>query len=157
MKELVPLVEALGTTEVRTYIQSGNVVFDAKAVVARRLPSRLTASIKQTFGFDVPVVVRSASEIRKVLASHPFASPKEDDASLHVAFLSGRPSKGAIATLDYKRSPGDRFVVDGAEVYLHLPKGAGKTKLSNDYLEKQLGVASTMRNWRTIATLVEML
>jgi uncharacterized protein (DUF1697 family) len=75
---------------------------------------------------------------------------------LHVAFLAEKPDARRVAALDPARSPGDSFKVRGREVYLYLANGAGKTKLSNGYLESTLGTTSTMRNWRTVLKLSEM-
>jgi len=157
MKTLVPILEGHGCTRVATYIQSGNVVFEAKAALAKRIGVLVAKSIRDELGFEVPVVTRSAAELRKIVLANPYADPKEDPKRLHVAFLSAKPTKAAIAKLDPKRSPPDRFDVRGREVFLHLPKGVGKTKVDNAYLERQLGVKSTMRNWRTCLKLLEML
>jgi uncharacterized protein (DUF1697 family) len=76
--------------------------------------------------------------------------------TLHVAFLADRPDKGRIAAMDPNRSPGDSFEVRGQEVFLHLPNGVAKTKLTNEYLDRTLGTTSTLRNWRTVLKLIEM-
>jgi uncharacterized protein (DUF1697 family) len=156
MKKLITIFEEHGCRDVRTYIQSGNVVFEAKAALAKRIPKLVHASVEKEFDYDVPVVVRSAAELKKALAAHPFAKGEANDKALHVAFLSAEPTAKAVAAIDEKRSPGDRFAVKGREVHLHLPKGVGKTKLDNAYLERTLAVKSTMRNWRTCQKLLEM-
>lgn len=156
MKKLVAIFERHGCDAVSTYIQSGNVVFTAKAALAKRIPKLVAAAIADDFGYDVPIVLRTDAELKKSLAANPFAAKEKDPKKLHVAFLSAKPTKKAADALDPDRSPPDRFVVIDREVHLHLPRGVGKTKLDNSYLEKTLGVRSTMRNWRTCQKLLEM-
>ena len=159
-----------GCTEVRTYIQSGNVVFFAppespKARPGRtpeetdghkRLENLLSARIADRFGFPVPVVVRTADEFRQVVSRNPFLKTGADVASLHVGFLADRPSKRQVAALDRNRSPGDFFEVRDREIYLFLPNGLGASKLTNAYFDSTLGSVSTFRNWRTVSKLLEM-
>jgi uncharacterized protein (DUF1697 family) len=150
MKELAALVADAGGRNVRTYIQSGNVLFDAGAAVAARMAAIVRKAIAKEFGFDVPIVLRTAEELARVVKSNPF--PKETEA-LHVAFLADRP---AVEALDPTRSPGDRFVVRGREVYLHLPNGVARTKLSSAYLDSKLATVCTIRNWKTVLKLLEL-
>jgi uncharacterized protein (DUF1697 family) len=156
MKELVGLFAAAGAEDVRSYIQSGNVVLVAKAPLAKRLPRLVSESIHESFGYDVPVVMRSASEIADVVASNPYLRRGADESKLHVALLMDKPSKAKIASLDPKRSPADEYIVSGREIYLHLPNGVGKSKLTNAYFDAKLDTVSTIRNWRTMLKLVEL-
>jgi uncharacterized protein (DUF1697 family) len=71
-------------------------------------------------------------------------------------FLQTMPTAGAVAALDAGRSPGDAFVVRGREIYLHLPNGVARTKLTNDYFDRQLKTVSTQRNWNTLLKLIEL-
>lgn len=154
MADLRRMLEALGCTDVRTYIQSGNVVVRAPARLAKRLSSALPDAIEAERGFRPPVLTRTEAELRAVLANNPFVEVTEPK-QLHVAFLGEAPAKDRA--LDPARSPGDRFALRGRELYLHLPNGVGRTKLDNGYLERTLGTTTTVRNWRTVTTLVEML
>jgi uncharacterized protein (DUF1697 family) len=158
MADLAAMFTAAGCTEVRTYIQSGNVVFVAKAAVAARVPTVVAAAIEKRFGFQSPVVVRTADALRLVGEKNPFLSSRVDTTRLHVAFLADAATAARVATLDPKRSPPDAFRVakDRRELYLHFPNGAGKTKLTNVYLDKTLGTVSTMRNWNTVTKLIEL-
>jgi uncharacterized protein (DUF1697 family) len=155
MADLRALFEAAGATNVRTYIQSGNVVFEAPARVAPKLPERVETELERRFGFRAPIVVRTSDELATVLANNPYLRPDSDPAKLHVVFLSGPPK--AKAALDANRSPGDHFTLAGREIYLWLPNGAADTKLTNAYFDSTLGVITTARNWRTVTTLYEML
>jgi uncharacterized protein (DUF1697 family) len=156
MKELTALFTAAGCTEVSTYIQSGNVVFRAPAELAPRLPAGVGRRIQERFGFDAPVVLRTAGELAAVVRGNPFLTPDADTAPLHVMFLAGEPSPDAVARLDHQRSPGDSFAVRGREVYLHCPSGVARTRLTNGYFDTALGTTTTSRNWRTVLKLLEL-
>ena len=151
MRELAALFADLGATRVKTYIQSGNVVFKAPPSNGHPLAPLLSAAIAERFGCRVPVVLRTAEEMHAILQSNPFAS--EDPKHLHAMFLSEEPVPAAVAALDPHRSSPDRFVVRGREIFLFCPNGLGQTKLTNDWFDRRLGVVSTARNWRTMTTL----
>ncbi len=155
MAELRAVCLALGWTEVVTYIQSGNVRFRAVGV-EDVLASKLATALAERFGFAVPVVVRSGASLRASLAANPFAAEGSDPALGMIAFMSSVPGADRAATLDPNRSPPDRFSVVGADVFLHLPNGAARTKLTVDWLERHLGGTATMRNLRTVAALADL-
>lgn len=157
MRDLVAVFTDLGATNARTYIQSGNVLFEASAKAAAALPVSVASAIEERFGYRVPVVMRSATELARVLEANPFIERGVPAAELHVAFLASTPARGRVAALDPRRSPPDAFEVRGAEIYLHLPNGVGRTKLTNDYLDRVLGTTSTLRNWRTVEQLASLL
>jgi uncharacterized protein (DUF1697 family) len=150
------LFQAADCTDVETYIQSGNVVFSASAAAMERVPSRFTAAVERTFGFRVPMVIRSSTQLRKVAAGNPFAKTRCDPASLYVMFLLDKPARALIDQLDPRRSPGDDMHVAGSEIYLQLRTGAAKTKLTNAYFDSTLATVSTSRNWRTVLALCQM-
>jgi uncharacterized protein (DUF1697 family) len=157
MKELAALFEKEGRCrDVRTYIQSGNVVYRAAAADAARVAARLEAALKARFGFEVPVVTRTAGELAEVARKNPFLRAGADPVRLHVSFLAAVPTAARVAALDPTRSPPDEFKVVGREIYLHTPQGFGNTKLTNSYFDGALGTVSTVRNWRTVLKLLEM-
>jgi uncharacterized protein (DUF1697 family) len=156
MKQLAALFEEVGCDDVRTYIQSGNVVFTAPAKVAAKSTTQVPKLILERVGMNVPIVLRSAAEFQKAVARNPFLAGDADPTHLHVGFLATRPSAGAVASLDAARSDIDRFEVLGSEVYLHVPGGMGRTKLTSDYFDRRLGTVMTVRNWRTVNKLLEM-
>jgi uncharacterized protein (DUF1697 family) len=156
MKTLAKMFEGLGCRNVRTYIQSGNVVFEATDAVARRVPAGIHAAIVSEAGFSVPVVTRTAKELAAVAKSHPFAKRSSDPKALHVAFLAAAPSAARIALLDPSRSPPDEFVVKGREIYLLCPNGLGRSKLTNAYFDSKLETVSTLRNLATVNKLLAM-
>ncbi len=156
MADLVAMFADAGCTAVRSYIQSGNVVFSASRACAKGLAERISQRIAERFGFRVPVVLRTADELGRVLTSNPYLKRGVDVAWLHVAFLADRPSATRASALNPNRSPGDSFELAGREIYLHLPNGVARTKLANDYFDSTLATKSTLRNWRTVVHLAEM-
>ena len=156
MQKLVLLFQELGCENVRTYIQSGNVVFEASAALAKRLPAQVSARLERDLGLTVPVQLRSAAELSKALAVHPLAARGVDEKFLHVMFLADRPTAARVKKLDPDRSPGDRFTVVGREIYLCCPNGIARTKLTNVYFDGALDTVSTIRNWRTAQKLLAM-
>lgn len=157
MRDLVALFVAAGCRDARAYIQSGNVVFSADTDVAATLPGVISAQIAERFGYRVPVVLRTTEEMGEVVAHNPFLAAETADAALHVYFLAGVPDAARVASLDPDRSPPDTFIVRGREIYLRLPAGMARTKLTNAYFDARLATISTARNWRTVTTLYEML
>jgi len=150
MGELRALVESIGHTDVTTYIQSGNVVFTSKKSVT---PAALEGAIKKAFGFDITVVLRTKAELQRVVKDNPFArvNPK----TVHVGFMASKPSAAALRDLDTDQFAPDEFAIKGANLYLHLPNGMGRTKLP-PYLDRKLKIPTTVRNWNTVLKLVEL-
>jgi len=158
MTELADLYRSLAFTAVESYIQSGNVVFGSPAGSNQEIASMIEEGIKEAFGLEVPVIVRSKKDFQKVISHNSFISRTGiDPAFLHVTFLERKPGKDRLAAFSPSGLGQDEFAVSATEVYLYCPGGYGKTKLSNAFLEKQLGVTATTRNWKTVNTLNEML
>ncbi len=156
MRDLAEMFEGAGCRSVRTYIQSGNVIFEASPAAAARAPERISATIRERFGYDIPVVVRSAAEIAAVVADNPFVERGCETKALHVGFLTESVSAERVATLDPDRSPPDEFQVRGREIFLYCPNGVARTKLTNAWFDSRLGAVSTMRNWNTVRKLAEL-
>jgi uncharacterized protein (DUF1697 family) len=156
MTELKSSFAALGYEDVVTYIQSGNVVFRSSSSAERKTAAAIERRIAEEFGTEVTVVLRTPTELKSVAERNPFLKGKADPSKLHVVFLTSRPKAKAVAELDPGRSPPDEFKVHGREIYLHLPKGSGRSKLTIDYFERRLGVAATARNWNTVLKLLAL-
>jgi uncharacterized protein (DUF1697 family) len=156
MKDLVAMFQDTGCANVRTYIQSGNVLFDANAALLTRVPKAVNGKIKQGFGYDIPVVIRSAKQLEDAIRKNPFLKRGEDEARLHIMFLASTPRPDLVKQLDPRRSDPDEFVVRGQDIYLYLRNGAAKTKLTNAYFDAKLMTISTGRNWRTVNKLNEL-
>ncbi len=157
MSGLRDLFVAAGCRDVRTYIQNGNVIFRADPRAVASLPDAMTAHIAERFGFRVPVLVRTAAQIDDVIRHNPFVAEGAAAETLHVLFLADLPHPRRVADLDPDRSPPDRFIARGQEVYLRLPNGAARTKLSTAYFDATLATTSTGRNWRTATTLFALM
>ena len=164
MKDLAAIFAAAGCGNAQTFIQSGNVIFDAAPELAAKLPVLISAQIAKRFKFQIPVVLRTHQQLQKVFTNNPFLKAGADADTLHVMFLADLPVSSAVAGLDPNRSPGDEFMVQGREIYLRLPQGvAGRErrgsdcKLTNSYFDSKLSTISTSRNWRTVTKLLEMM
>jgi uncharacterized protein (DUF1697 family) len=157
MKELAAMFAKAGCADVTTYIQSGNVVFCAEDKVVEGLGAGIAEQVEARFGIRVPVVLRAAAEIDAVLRANPFLKAGPSEETLHVCFLADRPGKDLVAGLDAGRSTPDAFAVVGREIYMQLVNGMARTKLTNAYFDSKLKTVSTMRNWRTVLKLAEML
>ncbi|HLK17115.1 MAG TPA: DUF1697 domain-containing protein [Fimbriimonadaceae bacterium] len=157
MKELAELVRFLGAADVGTFIQSGNVVFSASEERAANLPGLLEQGMLSRFNVRSPVVLRSAADMERIVDGNPFLAAGQSDEQLHVVFLKECPTAEAVSALDPDRSPPDRFIVVGADIYLHTPNGQANTKLTNAYFDSRLKTVSTGRNWRTTVKLLELL
>lgn len=153
MADLRELVEKLGGDDVRTYLQSGNAVFRSRETPAK-LEAALERAIKRALGLDVTALVRTKKQLLKIVEGNPF--PKAAPKTVHVALLATKPKAPGARKLRGGSFDPDELEIAGREVYLHCPKGYGSTKLSNAFLEKQLGVAATTRNWRTMTSLAEL-
>jgi uncharacterized protein (DUF1697 family) len=156
MKDLACLFAEAGCPEVRTYIQSGNVVFKASPAKAGRLPGLIEKGIAERFGYSIPVLLRPVEELGETLRQNPFLQAGASENWLHVLFLASQPDAGRVAALDPDRSPPDAYCVRGREIYLQCPNGVGVTKLTNAWFDSKLATISTGRNWRTVLKLFEM-
>ena len=150
MAKLRALCEELGHTDVGTYIQSGNVVFEARR---KPTPASLERAIEQRFGLAVDVMLRTPAELERAVERDPFADA--DRSKVHVGFMARRPPAAAVRALDLDAFLPEELAVVGTELYLHLPNGMARTKLP-DYVLRRLKVPATIRNWRTLTKLVEL-
>jgi uncharacterized protein (DUF1697 family) len=151
MAELRQLFEAAGCGSVSSYIQSGNVLFTNESSDRAALARQLEQAVEESFGVSNPIVLRTFAELDRIVRGHPFDS---DSAQTYVAFLVREPEDAqALESLDV--AP-DRFEVVGDDVYLHYPNGVTGARLGGAVLERRLGVAATMRNWRTVTRLAEL-
>lgn len=148
--------EDAGCERVRTYIQSGNVVFTAPAGIDMKLAVLIPRAIERSQGIKVPLILRSGVEFKQALENNPFVVRGEDPGALHAMFLADQPDPASAAALDPNRSPGDEFAVVGRDIYLCCPNGVAKTKLTNAWFDSKLKTASTGRNWRTVVALAEI-
>jgi len=155
MKELSAIFTGCGASDVRTYIQSGNVIFNAASPEV--VVEAVTREIARVYGYPGRIVTRSAAELAAAYKGNPFARAGAPQETLHVYFLADKPDAAVVKSLDADRSPGDSFVVNKREIYLQLPNGMARTRLTNAYFDSRLKTVSTARNWKTVGKLVEMM
>jgi len=158
MDQLRQSLDRLGFEQVRTYIQSGNVVFKATRQSPLGLSQRIEQRILSDFGLSVSVISRTAEELGKAIQNNPFLREKGIDSSrLHVTFLSEAPAQSSLKKLDTLAAGRDQFRYCGKEIYLYCPDGLARTKLFGNAFDRVLAVsATTTRNWKTVNSLYAM-
>jgi len=155
MKDLVRVLENLGLHKVKTYIQSGNAVFDSTKKDAAALAKSIAATITGSHGFTPHVLVLKSTELEKAIGANPYPDAENDPATLHITFLSAVPKSPDLRTPASIKKDSEGFTLKGKWFYLHAPEGIGRSKLAAR-IEKSLGVAGTARNWRTVCKLAEL-
>jgi uncharacterized protein (DUF1697 family) len=155
MEELIALLEDIGGRNVKTYIQSGNVVFESKANESSQLSNNISVEIKKRRGFEPYVLLLGLEEVEKAITNNPFPEAENDPKGLHVGFLASAPKNPDLKTLESLRRDSERFHLIDNLFYLHAPKGVGRSKLAAN-TERLLGVSMTDRNWQTVCKIKEM-
>jgi uncharacterized protein (DUF1697 family) len=155
MAELRTLLTDAGYEDVRTYVQSGNIVLGSPAKPAE-VERELQTLISERFGFDVPVVVRSRAQLAAVVKADPLGDVADDPKRYQVSFLSAKPKAAVVRALEAADVAPEQVAVSGREIYAWHPEGVARSKLWNALAGKDLGVTATARNWTTVTTLLEM-
>ena len=155
MKGLVELLERMGLSDVRTYIQTGNAVFRSEELGPSELPEGISAEIEKRYGFAPRVIVLTPQELKEAVASNPYPEAEAEPRTLHLTFLASTPEDPDLAALERLRKDSERFALEGRTFYFHAPDGVGKSKLFAR-IERLLGIPGTARNWRTVSRLAEM-
>ncbi len=159
MDALRKIYEDRGAERVRTYIQSGNVLFEFSSPEAgvKAFSDRVKSAILKQFKFEVPVLTLKTDRLKDVLNKNPFLKRSNIDPSkLHVTFLASKPNQALVAKLEALPAGKDELCCIADRIYLYCPGGYGETKLSNQTIEKTLSVEATTRNWKTVNALWEM-
>jgi uncharacterized protein (DUF1697 family) len=157
MEKLRSSLEALGFEQVKTYIQSGNVVFKAAKTSPTTLSRKIEDCIQSDFGFSASVLLRTADEIEAAISNNPFLKqPGIDPDKFHVAFLAEAPAASALKKLAELTLAPDLSRCRGKEVYFYFPNGVSGSSLWKHPLDRVLAVEATMRNWRTVNALQQM-
>lgn len=158
MPELCALATKVGLTEVRHYINSGNIVFDAGKLKPDQVVSLLEQAIEKHFGFQVDVIVRIATQWKKYAAGSPFPdAAKERPNLLMLGLCKDRCNTNIAAQLSERASQGERIEPVGDAIWVDFVAGIGKSKLTPAFFDKAAGSPVTMRNWNTVQKLEEML
>lgn len=157
MDQLRALCETLGFTQVRTYIQSGNVVFSAGKITSAAVSKKIEEAIVAEFGFPASVISRTPEELATAIGANPFLKESQaEPGKVYIAFLSQSPKPDAARKLEIWATRDERLHCGRLEVYLYYRNGMGQAKLSGAVLEKVLGVTATARNWNTVNQLHRM-
>jgi len=157
MPELKRLYETLEFFNVVTYIQSGNVVFDCVEEDRAKIMLKIETGITQVFEISVKVILRDKKSIKQIIDRNPFRKQMAKfPEKFHITFLSNSPIELAITSLPHPVGSSDEFVEYDKEIYLYCPNGYGRTKFSNTFFERKLGVSATTRNWKTVNALYEI-
>jgi uncharacterized protein (DUF1697 family) len=159
MTDLKKLCESLGLQNVQTYIQSGNVVFElGRPETIPMLEMRLQQAFSETFGFDIPVIVRTDEEWAESITQNPFLKEENLDIErLHLTFLKELPKPELLEKIKGYQYLPDRYEIIGRDVFIFCAAGYGTSKLVNSFFESKLKVPATTRNWKTVLKLHEML
>lgn len=153
MADVKRLCEELGLSDVRTHLQSGNVVFRT----ARTDRARLVKELEDALALDARVILRTAPELRKAMEANPMPEEAQGAPSAFVVvFLAEKPSAAAMQSLRGAYSGPEKMELHGAELYIEYGAGMGTSKFTNTLIERKLGTSGTARNWNTVTRLVEM-
>ena len=157
MKDLAKLLENIGLVNVKTYVQSGNIVFQSKEESKEKMEIFIQDSIYSVFGFDVPVLVLTVYSLKNIIVNNPFIKDvSKDSPFFHITFFAFSPVNYDLNAIQDKKADHEEIEITNEAAYLFCPNGYGKTKLNNNFFEKQLGVKATTRNWKTTLRLQEI-
>jgi uncharacterized protein (DUF1697 family) len=157
MDALKKSMESLGFLNVRTYIQSGNILFDFENAAILNLAKVITEKIAQDFGLQVPVLVKTIDEWEIAINENPFLPEHAQSIELlHLTFLDNHPDESLVQKILSVQCGNDQWMIIKDRIYLHCPQGYGNTKFTNTFFENKLKVRATTRNWKTVLKLKEM-
>ena len=155
MKELVTVLEGLGLQQVKTYIQSGNVVFQSEREDKATLATEIGAAIGVSHGFTPAILLLESAELQAAMIANPFPEGEADPKSLHFFFMDAVPQELDLDGLEALRVDSERFALIDKVFYLHAPDGIGRSKLAEKF-GRGWKVNITARNWRTVCKVMEM-
>lgn len=148
---------SLGYTNIKTYIQSGNILFCSKEEDKTKLEREISSMIMDKYGFDVPVLVLNSDDLNEVITNNPFAnSINHKKEFIHITFISNEVKEINYKEIESKKESEDEYKIINKAIYLYLPKGYGNTKIHSNFFEKLLKTQATTRNWKTCLELLEM-
>lgn len=157
MPELRIMLSKMAFKDVSTYIQSGNVVFASDEKNSRILEGKIKDLIRATFGFDVPVLVKSKTEIEKIIQLNPYTDPEAlEMKQVYFVLLQNVPNTENVQAFQKEVYENEKFFIGGHCVYLLCKNGYGNAKLNNNLVERKLNIRATTRNYRTMVKLLAM-
>lgn len=157
MAELRAMCERLNLQNVKTYIQSGNIVFKSSMVQTNDIAILLHNEIQKHFNFNVPVIVKTVNELSQIIEKNPFVSQEDITANrIYFVLLNSLPAIELLENLSEETFENEEYVVIDNCLYLKCALGYGKAKLNNNLIERKLKVLATTRNYRTMNKLQEL-
>ncbi len=156
MEELRAMATGMGFDRVQTYIQSGNLIFHTPQTEAEEIESRLRQTITATFGFEVPVILRERETMARIVDANPFATEGYDEKHIYISYFDRPAESTQSALLNKYMAPGDRITLHEMHLWFYCPAGYGKSRLTNNTVERLLGLGATTRNLKTTRILREM-
>jgi len=155
MADLRQVLEENGLKNVKTYIQSGNIIFDSEPVDRSALQEKIAIIIRQQFGFDVPTLVLRKNDVEHILKANPFHEEAEEN-KLYYVLLKSTPKEVLVEQFNQLQFEHEGFKITDTCVYLFCKGGYGKAKLNNNLIENKLKVEATTRNHKTMLKLLEL-
>ena len=157
MEALEKIFNDFGYNNVQSYIQSGNVFFDSDEINKKKLENNLKNKIFYLFGYDVPVIIKDAFGLKKIIRNNPFLKNKEiDPAHFHVTFLSAIPTIELVQRIPKRTINNEECEIIKDIIYSYCPNGYGVAKMNNMYFESKLKIIATTRNWKTCNELLKI-
>jgi len=157
MAHLREVLESMGFQDVKTYLQSGNVILTHDSTDKINIAGEIEKELSQKFGFSVNIIIRTKDELESIINNNPFIKVSDIELDkLHVTFLYDEPNKKTVSSLNINKEDNEKFGINGREIYLYLPNGYARTKLNNNIFEKKLNTIATTRNWKTTNKLLEL-
>lgn len=155
MDELRALYESLRFEDPRSYVQSGNVIFRTKEKNSPLLAKKIQSAIEKKFGCCPEVILRTAEEMRRAIAANPFPErTKAEPGKVLVTFLAAEPPREARVNLEKFKELPEELHLEGRELYIYFPNGAGRSKLPWSAVDKLLKVTGTARNWNSVQAIL---
>ncbi len=150
MDALKQICASLNFKNVQTYIQSGNIIFQAKINDTSKISNLISTTIKRVFELQVPVITVTVKELQAIITLNPFVKNKViDTAFLHITFLANQPLEENIPSLKNVVLKQDKFEIINKAIYLYCPDSYSNSKLTNNFFETKLAITATTRNWKT--------
>ena len=156
MEKLRDMFSSLDFENVKSYIASGNVAFDTRKLNNLKLAEKIAKAIEKEFSLAIKVLVRSRSEIEKIIENNPFEGQYENEKDLHVFFLDEEVPKEKRELLLSNNSEKEKFAVQDLEIFVLLKVGFLESLVGKSYIDKKLKIPTTARNWRTVKKIAEL-
>lgn len=157
MEGLRRLISAVGCGEVRTHLQSGNVVFTCESGDVSSLAPRIEKAIESEYGFGSAVILRTAKELSSALKGDPLSNVADNPSRHLIGFLAGPPKASAVKEAESASTDTDLVRVLGRHLYMWCPAGISASPLFKVNFDRVLGTTVTTRNWKTTSRVAQLL